>query len=34
MKDLKVYVPVHHFLKHGLRKNLATTYQENEHELS
>ena len=34
MKDLKVYTPVHHYLKQGLRKNLAPTNQENEHELS
>lgn len=34
MEDHKIYKPVNHYLAQGLRKSLASTNQENEHELS
>ncbi len=34
MEDVQLCTHESHYLKQGLRKSLASTYQENEHELS
>ncbi|VVP30565.1 hypothetical protein PS880_04315 [Pseudomonas fluorescens] len=34
MEDVQLCIPEPHYLKQGLRKSLASTNQENEHELS